>query len=178
MTACHSPETPVKDTAVQDSALSNTVQETTSESPASSHIKFDRYCNNRFGYCIDYPVALLIPQGEAGNGDGQAFKSDNGMATLLVYRDFRDNIDPEVVFTLDQAYKEDLKAYAKDGKSVSYKTCGKLFYVISGTYQDMIFYQKTILSEEGKPVTSLLEYKASEKELYNKVCEHIFSSLK
>ena len=30
-------------------------------------------CRYRFGYLISYPSDLLIPQGEADNGDGQKF---------------------------------------------------------------------------------------------------------
>ena len=177
MAACHTEEATEKEVPVHDSAASNPITEPTAQAPESK-MKFETYCNSRFNYCIDYPSDLLIPQGEAGNGDGQAFTTANGHTTLLVYRDFRDNIDPDVTFTLEQAYRDDLKAYAKDGKTVSYKTSQKSFYVISGTYKDKVFYQKTILSQDGQPVTSLIEYKTSEKEIYNKVCERIFSSLK
>src|SRR6266540_3897514 len=35
---------------------------------------YKTYANARFKYSISYPADLLIPQGEAENGDGQVFK--------------------------------------------------------------------------------------------------------
>jgi len=43
------------------------------------------YHNSRFGYSVDYPADLLVPQGEAANGDGQVFKAKKGDATLTVF---------------------------------------------------------------------------------------------
>ena len=46
------------------------------------------YYNDRYGYGMEYPD-ILIPHGEADSGDGQAFVSEDGSATLRVYHDFR-----------------------------------------------------------------------------------------
>ena len=41
-------------------------------------IAFNKYCNARFGYCIDYPKQHFIPQPESENGDGRIFKNKKG----------------------------------------------------------------------------------------------------
>lgn len=47
--------------------------------------KYKFYNNARFGYSISYPSDLLVPQGEAENGDGQKFLSMDKSAEMLVY---------------------------------------------------------------------------------------------
>jgi hypothetical protein len=145
---------------------------------APAEIRYDSYCNEQYGFCIDYPVEILLPQGESDSGDGQAFKSKDGENTLLVYRDLRDNSDPDGNFTIQQAFQEDIKIYPeRSNREVTYKKEGENFYVVSGYNNGKIFYQKTILSD-GKLVTCLLEYSESEKERYNKIAEYIFSTFK
>src|SRR5256714_15334892 len=39
---------------------------------------YKTYANARFKYSISYPADLLIPQGEAENGDGQGFREKSG----------------------------------------------------------------------------------------------------
>ncbi len=176
LAGCNNHEAPTKEASVQDSIP---IRDTNAGIPKTSEkdIKFETYCNSKFGYCIDYPSDLLVPQGEAGNGDGQAFTSENGENTLLVYRDFRDNMDPEIKFMIEMAYKDDIESNSKKPKTISYKKSGKNFFVISGHTNGKIFYQKTIVSEE-QLVTSIIEYKATEKEVYDKVSERIFKSFK
>lgn len=143
---------------------------------AADSIRYDSYCNQRYHYCIDYPKDYLTPQGESGSEDGQAFKSADGANSLLAYRDLRDKMDPDVKFDIKTTYEEDLK----DGniKEVTYKKLGKDFYVISGyNKKDKVFYQKSMLSE-GQLITCLLEYRKDDKELFNKISEHVFRSFK
>ncbi|MEI9947196.1 MAG: hypothetical protein WDN26_23645 [Chitinophagaceae bacterium] len=51
---------------------------------AINDLKFDTYCNARFGYCIDYP-GILFPQPESENGDGRVFKDKQGNEALIVF---------------------------------------------------------------------------------------------
>ena len=39
---------------------------------------YKTYVNARFKYSISYPADVLIPQGEAENGDGQIFREKYG----------------------------------------------------------------------------------------------------
>lgn len=145
----------------------------------TSEIKYDTYCNSRYGYCIDYPAGLLFPQGEAPSGDGQAFKSKNADAELLVYRDLRDHFTMDEPYTIKTAYEEDARGNdpEKPKKVIVYKKLGKDFFIVSGYSNGKIFYQKTILSEDGL-VTGSIEYPETDSAVYNKISERVFQSLK
>src|SRR5574341_695767 len=47
-------------------------------SKVSAQTGYRTYHNARFNYSISYPFKVLIPQGEAVNGDGQKFLSQDG----------------------------------------------------------------------------------------------------
>lgn len=164
---------------ITDDTLKVIDNPTITETPPSPTITYDTYCNSRYGYCIDYPAGLLYPQGEAPSGDGQEFKSKNADVQLLVYRDLRDNFTMDEPYTIQTAYEEDAKGNdpEKPKKVIVYKKLGKNFFTVSGYNEGRIFYQKTILSEEGL-VTSYIEYPEADSSVYNKVSERIFSSLK
>lgn len=170
------------DNTKQTDSISNTTEVSTEEQlitkPAKQDdFKFETYCNGRFGFCIDYPTSKLYPQGESGNGDGQVFKSKDAETTLWVYRDFRDNVDPE--FVIATGFNLDSWGNNPDSpkRVITYKKLGNTYYVVSGYNEGKIFYQKTVITVEGL-VTSIIEYPESEKEYYNKVSETIFESLK
>ena len=46
---------------------------------------YKTYANARFKYSISYPADLLIPQGEAENGDGQVFREKSSSVEMRVY---------------------------------------------------------------------------------------------
>lgn len=141
---------------------------------AKDSIHYGSYCNQRYHFCIDYPKDYLIPQGESGSEDGQAFKSADGADRLLAYRDLRDNMDPDVKFNIKTTYEEDLKD--ENIKEVTYKKLGRDFYVISGyNKKGQIFYQKSMISD-GQLMTCLLEYREADKALFAKISEHVFHS--
>lgn len=148
---------------------------------AQQNIKYKNYLNQSFGFSIDYPNEILLPQGESGSGDGQTFVSSKNKNNLLaVYRDFLDNMDPEVNFTLEVGFKKEVAAC--EGKEarrkITYKKLGKDFYVLSGYKQNgYIFYQKSILVQ-GALCTCILEYSKEDKELFGKISERVFKSFK
>ena len=147
--------------------------------PPPAEITYDTYCNSRYGYCIDYPAGILYPQGEAPSGDGQVFKSRDAENELLVYRDLRDNFTMDEPYTITTAYEEDARGNdpEKPKRVIVYKKLGKDYFIVSGYDNGKIFYQKTILREEGL-VTALLLYRESDKSFYDAVSERIFKSLK
>ena len=150
-----------------------------SDSKNTSNIKYETYCNGRFGFCIDYPLNILFPQGESANGDGQVFMSKDAENTLWVYRDYRDNTNPKEAYDISLAFEEDTWADGSgDSKRVvTYKHLGKNYYVVSGYNNGKIFYQKTILTTDGL-ATALIEYREKEKDFYDKVSEQIFKTFK
>jgi len=141
--------------------------------------QYKTYCNSKYGYCVDYPSSILLPQGESGSGDGQVFESKNKENSLTIYRDLRDNMDPDVKFDIATAYKEDVDvSESRNPKTVTYKKLGKTFYVVSGYEGKKIYYQKTFLSEDGQLVTCRLVYLERDQQLYNTLLDHIMKSLR
>jgi len=161
-----------------DASMENQ-DKTVKEEYVDNVFSFKEYCNSRFEFCIKYPSSKLIPQGESGNGDGQIFKTKNGLATMWVYRDFRDNISDDEKFNIESVFIEDsgIDNFNQIKREVTYKKLGKYFYVISGYNNGRIFYQKTANTKKGL-VTALIEYPESEKQYYNTVSETIFKSLR
>ncbi len=141
--------------------------------------QYETYCNTKYGYCVDYPSKILLPQGESGSGDGQVFESKDKENSLTIYRDLRDNMDPDVKFDIATAYKEDIDvSESRTHKTVTYKKLGKTFYIVSGYEGKKIYYQKTFLSEDGQLVTCRLVYLERDKLLYNTLLDHIMKSLR
>lgn len=179
LSSCNSNQTQTPNNILQQD--STKILDTTSQTTGkvNEEIKYETYCNQRFGFCIDYPNEILFPQGESGNGDGQIFKSRDAENILWAYRDFRDNIDPEIQYTIETAYNEDSRGNNPDKpkRVITYKKLGNNFFVVSGYDDDKIFYQKSIM-RDGQLVTCLIEYKESDKNIYNKISDRIFKSFK
>lgn len=130
----------------------------------------ETYCNERFGFCLQYPKNLLFSQGESANGDGTIFKSKDAETTLTIYRDYRDNMTEE--FYLSDAFEEDTyssKTVNKD-KVITYKKIFKNHYIVSGLKNGKIFYQKTIYKNELLS-TAIIEYNENQANIYNKYSE-------
>ena len=129
--------------------------------------KWTKYENARFGYSIAYPSDLLTPQGEADNGDGQVFKSDK--AEMRVYGS---NL------LLSKTLSKEFDAVVKQHENVAYKLLRKNFFVVSGTNEKRIFYQKTIAKPNGAFVTFYIEYAADERAEFDKIVTKIAASFK
>lgn len=155
-----------------DNSNKNTEKTTNIDNTSKSEddIKYLVYHNSRYGYSATYP-STLIPQGESDSGDGQRFISKNKKTTLSIYRDFKieDNIT--------EAYNADIDMYIDAGKTVTYKTKTNNYYVISGYNGNNIYYHKTIYNGIDY-ITAVIEYPTTEKEVYDKISEHIFNNLK
>jgi hypothetical protein len=135
--------------------------------------KFVTYSNGRFAYSISYPASLLIPQGEATNGDGQKFLSRDGRTTMLVYG--RHNIDDQ---TLPDLYKEEVARPAEAGeRKVTYKSSNGDSFVVSGLENGKVFYTKTIL-KGGVVKTFRIDYEKSDAETWNPLVARIALSFK
>jgi hypothetical protein len=139
-------------------------------------VKDDSYCNARFGYCIDYPADVLIPQEEAANGDGRKFINRKGAIILTVFG--RLNLDSEgEVIPVSKQYNSDLARLKKEA-SIKYKTAGKDFYVISGQYKNgKSFYHKMILKNDAF-CFAMLEYSDEEKAVFDKYAAVIHKTFK
>lgn len=138
--------------------------------------RYRLYCNERFGYCIEYPP-ILIPQPESENKDGRVFKDNQSETVLTVYGSYPVQQE-NVVDGLKAAFEKELQASDQDKNHViTYKKLGKQFYVVTGHQGNKIFYHKTIIKDDALAY-ALLQYDEKEKDNYRAVSERIFTSLR
>lgn len=161
----------------QDTISANQV---TTASKVDNDLSFDRYCNARYGYCIDYPKGVIYPQPESYNGDGRVFKNKQGQEILRVFG--RNNSDPDFGnISLKQQFNDDLHGVDEENgnndRVITYQKLGKTFFVISGYNKGRVFYQKTILKDDAFAY-AILQYDEADKATFDKVSERIFKSFK
>jgi hypothetical protein len=131
---------------------------------AAQRAVYKTYTNARYGYSIAYPSNLLTPQGEADNGDGQAFRSQDGAAEMRVYG------SQDLGGGLAEAYRA-----AQEGKDVTYRAMKGNWFVVSGRDGSKIFYQKT-MRKGGVLKTFTIEYDESQKSTYDAVTAKVARS--
>lgn len=130
----------------------------------SQRVTYRTYSNARYGYSIAYPAGLLIPQGESDNGDGQRFASKDGSATLLAFGSNR----------MDRSLAEEFQS-AQANRSVTYKVLKRDMFVVSGTENGKIFYQKTLLRGDAFK-TFIIEYDEQERATFDSITARIARS--
>lgn len=131
-----------------------------------------RYDNVRFGFTLQFPATLLIPQGEAANSDGQRFISHDGKTKLSVWGNWdmdRDLYDTPRGESLKYEYQQNLTLGPDDKHKpkIVFKTFHEDWYVVSGTYDSTVFYTKRYLSE-GRFVVLLITYPADQRNILDK----------
>jgi hypothetical protein len=122
------------------------------------------YSNARYGFSIAYPVGVLLPQGESDNGDGQKFASKDGSATLLAFGSNR----------LDRSLQDEFQS-AQENRTVTYKVLKRDMFVVSGTGNGKIFYQKTLLRGDAFK-TFIIEYDEGERATFDPITSRIARS--
>ena len=128
------------------------------------------YANPRFGTRAEVP-ADWRPGPEPENGDGLAFTSPDGAATLTVWGGL--HIDDTVAEALDRLEAREA------GETVTYRRRGPRSVVLSGRRGERIFYRKSILSCRDTIWHSLsIEYPADRKAAFDPLVTQIAGSLK
>jgi TPR repeat protein len=117
----------------------------------------DGYNNARFGYVVDYPRDLFIPQQESANGDGRVFLSRNHDATISVSGSH--NVTGE---TISELFRNTVAQHPM----AAYKIQRQDWFVVSWSDGRKVFYQKTILAD-GIERTLRVEYDLSQKAIYD-----------
>ena len=128
---------------------------------------YKTYTNARFAYSISYPANLLKPQGEAANGDGQAFRSGDGRAEMRVWGQNNVNND-----SLRAVYDQVVSEW---GAGVSYKVMKQDWFVVSALVDGKIHYRKTMLRRDVFK-TFEIEYDESQKATYDAVTARVSKS--
>ena len=128
---------------------------------------YKTYTNARFAYSISYPANLLKSQGEAANGDGQAFRAADGRAEMRVWGQNNVNND-----SLRAVYDQVVSEW---GAGVSYKVMKQDWFVVSALVNGKIHYRKTMLRKDVLK-TFEIEYDESQKATYDPVTARIAKS--
>lgn len=139
---------------------------------ASAQAGYRRYHNARFGYSISYPVKILIPQGEAANGDGQKFLSRDGHTEMLVYGSHNVSDQP-----LQQVYQKEISSTEHPNRLVTYQVLRADWFVVSGIEDGRVFYQKTLL-RGGVFKTFRIEYDERQKGTFDSITATIGRSFR
>ncbi len=137
---------------------------------------YSTYCNNRFGYCLNYPRSMA-PQPESGGGDGRIFKDQKTGATLAVWG--RNTTRPDGGdYSLEEQYAGDLQQFqSQPDRKISYHMLGKDFFVISGYVAGNVFYQKVVIRDSGFGY-AYLEYPQGAKKKYDEVSVQLYKSFR
>lgn len=105
---------------------------------------FETYWNAKYGYGIDYPVGLLIPQPSVDAGDGRTFIAPDHGARLVVYGSNQNpvNLDSPEPVSVQAWYEAELEGAVNPSYHLVRET--QRAFVISGVDGDEIYYRKSI----------------------------------
>lgn len=163
----------------EDRQITPSKKQQLKELSRTSPFTFETYCNSRFKYCIEYPVFLLFPGPESENGDGRIFTDSEGEEILWVYA-LPSYVNGKPI-TLPQQFSHDITRLENENVSgeliIKEKKSSSHEYIISGETTHSIFFQKAI----AKDITfayMILQYRTTNKQLYEKLQGKILSSFK
>ena len=124
--------------------------------------------NDRHGFAIAYPTAVFEQKTAPNSEDGRVLVSKDGKAKLLVGA--FDNAEQNSLadyrqFLLDEQYS---------GADVDYAPVRQRWFVLSGTHNGEIFYQRVSFTCGGKLINSwAMLYPATERKVYDRVVEAV-----
>jgi hypothetical protein len=136
---------------------------------AKLDFQWDSYYNQRYDFSVAYPSNFLKEKGESDARDGNTFTNANGSSEMRASGTYN---------ALDQTIKEQFQSatennrYYDDERIVTYKVQKGNWFVVSGTYNESIFYVKTILKNDTF-YTLYFEYHPSEKKQFDEIIQRV-----
>jgi hypothetical protein len=129
------------------------------------------YRNERHGFSLNYPAGTFAPQPPAADGEGRVFVSRDGNARLLAgalpnadgvnLRDYR-------ALVLQQSYQ---------GADIDYAPLGATWFVLSGTRDGVMFYERVTFTCGGRLINSwAMLYPAAERRIWDRIVEQVARS--
>ena len=129
------------------------------------------YRNDRYGFSLTYPAGTFTAQPPPASEGGRVFVSRDGNARLLAgalpnpdgmaLRDYR-------TLVLQQSYQ---------GADVDYAPLRNTWFVLSGTRDGVIFYERVTFTCGGRLINSwAMLYPAAERRLYDRIVEQVARS--
>jgi hypothetical protein len=129
------------------------------------------YRNERHGFSLSYPAGTFAAQPQPAADEGRVFVSRDGNARLLAgalpnadgvnLREYRSLV-------LQQSYR---------GADIDYAPVGATWFVLSGTRDGVIFYERVTFTCGGRLINSwAMLYPAAERRLYDRIVEQVARS--
>lgn len=135
-----------------------------------SNPEYTTYRNGRFGFSIDIPDFLHAGR-EPDNGSGLTFTSSDGTITLIAYGS-HDALMYGGIAGLYEARLADAEF------PVSYKVQKDNWCVLSGDYDNTVYYQKCIYKSDETINEFLITYPKSVEKTMDSVVTHLYSSFR
>jgi len=134
--------------------------------------EWGHYDNARFGYGVDIPPGFSA-LGEADNGDGQVFRSNNGSQTLTVWG--ANIIDTDFSGDVDQRIAGD----KKNGWDITYQATSPKWASWSGSSNGLVLYARAVALCDGTQAAYFaLQYSKADIAKLDPVVNRLVNSLK
>jgi len=128
--------------------------------------EYVEYCNERYGFCVNYP-SNLKKERPPDNGDGQRFKDGKGF--LMIVSGTNN--------ALDDNLKTEMASQSKDFDKITYQTYKNNWFVLSGYKGSNIVYLKTYVGRSS--INHLyIQFPSSQKNEYDNIVTIISRSFK
>lgn len=128
------------------------------------------YTNKRFGFMLSYPTAHFKPK-EPLSEDGRLWISHDGHARLLA------GALPNADGMNLMDYRELVLKESYAGAEIDYAPTRDSWFVLSGTRDGTMFYERVTFSCGGRLINSwAILYPAAEREVYDRIVEKVARS--
>lgn len=141
---------------------------------AAASERWQTYSNPRFGAQADVPVGDFTAVSPPANGDGLKWISSDGLGELSVYGSFGGG--PETW----AEYQKMIERFSADTLTITYRTSGEDWFVLSGQSGGRISYMKAVRSPHCESIVAnhiFLEYPADQKHRYDSIVGRMARSL-
>lgn len=137
---------------------------------ATGKDEWTTYRNPRFGMVLPVPPGM-IAQRPPDNGGGQAFRSADGKAELIVWGSF--NVDH--LGDITARWKT---ALLEPGRTITYKRQTEKWFVISGTRKDGTAFYERYDADKNHCAGWLITYPQAEEKTYSALIDRIAKGYK
>lgn len=127
---------------------------------------FARYCNPRYGFCVEHP-STLSKKPDSDNGDGRAFYDSSGFQLIA----------SGINNALDDTLETEMKSQGRNIQKITYQMKRKNWFVLSGYIGSDIVYYKTYVGK-GSINHLYIRYPAKLNAKYSDVVTKISQSFK
>jgi hypothetical protein len=129
------------------------------------------YRNERHGFLLSYPADTFAPQQASPDGGGRAFLSRDGRARLLA------GALPNADGVSLRGYRSLVLERSYPGAAIDYAPVGSTWFVLSGTLDGLMFYERVTFTCGGRLINSwAMLYPATERSVYDRIVEEVARS--